>query len=92
MTPGLRLGIVNGMNARLKETSLRQHRGDAGRDDEGMKKIDADAFVDESIEETQSILNVLRGKTVGLVVAEERRIVIETTDGSRFYFSGMAVA
>ena len=74
------------MNASLKETSLRQHRGDAGSDHEGMKKIDSEAFADESI------LNVLRGKTVGLVLAEERRIVIETTDGSRFYFSGMAVA
>ena len=68
-----------------------QHGDNAGKA-EGLKKIDADAFVDESVEETQSILNALRGKTVGFVLAEKRRIVIETTDGSRFYFSGMAVA
>jgi len=57
-----------------------------------LRKIDADALADEAVEETQSILNALQGKTVGIVVAERRRIMIETTDGNRYYFSGMASA
>jgi len=70
---------------------LRLHREDFG-DDEDLRRVDADALADEALAETQSILNALQGKTVGIVVAEKRRIVIETTDGNRFYFSGMASA
>ena len=69
-----------------------QHRDEQGQGDERLRKVDADALADEAVEETQSILNALTGKTVGLVLAEKRHIVIETTDGNRFYFSGMASA
>ena len=69
-----------------------QYRDDFDDDDERLRKIDAEALADEAVEETQSILNALQGKTVGFVIAEKRRIVIETTDGNRFYFSGMASA
>ncbi len=69
-----------------------QYRDDFDEDDERLRKIDAEALADEAVEETQSILNALQGKTVGFVIAEKRRIVIETTDGNRFYFSGMASA
>jgi hypothetical protein len=71
---------------------LLQYRDDFDEDDERLRKIDAEALADEAVEETQSILNALQGKTVGFVIAEKRRIVIETTDGNRFYFSGMASA
>jgi hypothetical protein len=57
-----------------------------------MLQVDEDALADEALEETQSMLNALRGKTIGFVLAERRRIVIETTDGNRFYFSGLATA
>lgn len=67
-------------------------RDDFGGDEGRLRKIDAEALADESVEETQSILNALQGKTVGFVLAEKRRIVIETTDGNRFYFSGIASA
>lgn len=71
---------------------MRQYRDGSHEEGERLHKIDADALADEAVEETQSMLNALQGKTVGLVVAERRRIVIETTDGYRFYFSGMASA
>ncbi len=71
---------------------MRYDRDGSDDRDERMRSIDEDALADESVAETQSMLNALRGKTVGLVVAEKRRIVIETTDGNRFYFSGMATA
>ena len=71
---------------------MRQYREGSHGEDERLRKIDADALADEAVEETQSILNALQGKTVGIVVAERRRIMIETTDGNRYYFSGMASA
>jgi hypothetical protein len=75
-----------------RRKNLRYDRDGSDDRDERMRSIDEDALADESVAETQSMLNALRGKTVGLVVAEKRRIVIETTDGNRFYFSGMATA
>jgi hypothetical protein len=71
---------------------LLQHRGKLRATDERLRKIDAEALVAEAVEEMQSILSALQGKTVGHVSAEKRRIVIETTDGNRFYFRAMAGA
>jgi hypothetical protein len=50
---------------------LLQYRDDFDEDDERLRKIDAEALADEAVEETQSILNALQGKTVGFVIAAE---------------------
>ena len=55
-------------------------------------QVDATALQEESLEETQSMLDGLQGKTIGYVRAEKRRIVIETTEGNRFYFGGLLPA
>jgi hypothetical protein len=39
-------------------------------------------------EQTQSILDTLLGKTISEATIEDTRIVIETSDGNRYFFYG----
>ena len=64
------------------------HKRRAGR----LSRVDKAALQEESLVQVQSILEALRGKTVGCVRAEARRIVIETTEGNRFLFGAPLTA
>ena len=51
-------------------------------------EIDPDALREAEFEQTQSILDTLAGKTIKCAVLEDKRIVIETADGPRYFFFG----
>jgi hypothetical protein len=53
-----------------------------------LHEIDADALRDAEFQQIQMILDSLVGKTIKRALVEDRRIVLETTDGSRFFFYG----
>jgi hypothetical protein len=51
-------------------------------------EIDPDALREAEFAQTQSILDTLAGKTIKRALMEEKRIVIETADGYRYFFFG----
>jgi hypothetical protein len=53
-----------------------------------MEAIDPDALRDEEFAETQQMLDTLKGKTIKYATIEPKRIVIETSDGNRYFFYG----
>ena len=53
-----------------------------------LQDIDPEAFREAEFEQTQDILNTLKGKQVKSATMESSRIVIETTDGNRYFFFG----
>jgi hypothetical protein len=53
-----------------------------------LEEIDPDALREEEIAETQRMLNDLKGKTIKRATMEPKRIVVETTDGNRYFFYG----
>ena len=53
-----------------------------------LEAIDPDALREEEFAETQTMLDTLKGKTIKRATIEPKRIVIETTDGNRYYFYG----
>ena len=53
-----------------------------------LQDIDPEAFREAEFEQTQGILNTLSGKTIKAATMEEARIVIEKTDGNRYFFFG----
>jgi hypothetical protein len=55
---------------------------------DNLMEIDPDALREAEFEQTQSILDTLAGKTISRAVLEDRRIVIETNDGYRYFFFG----
>jgi hypothetical protein len=55
---------------------------------DNLMEIDPDALREAEFEQTQSILDTLKGKTIARAVLEDRRIVIETSDGYRYFFFG----
>lgn len=53
-----------------------------------LQDIDPEAFREAEFEQTQDILNTLRGKQIKSATMEDSRIVIETADGNRYFFFG----
>jgi hypothetical protein len=53
-----------------------------------LKEIDAEALRAAEFEQTQWVLDELAGKTIRRADLEETRIVIETSDGFRYFFYG----
>ncbi len=53
-----------------------------------LKEIDPDALRDAEFEQTRWVLDELAGKTIRQALLEETRIVIETSDGNRYFFYG----
>ncbi|MBD5633949.1 MAG: hypothetical protein IAI49_05665 [Candidatus Eremiobacteraeota bacterium] len=53
-----------------------------------LQDIDPEAFREAEFEQTQAILDTLRGKQIAKAIIEDARIVIETTDGNRYFFFG----
>jgi len=51
-------------------------------------EVDPDALREAEFEQTQSILDTLAGKTIRSASIEDTRIVVETTDGNRYFFYG----
>ncbi|MBC5811648.1 MAG: hypothetical protein GIW95_12465 [Candidatus Eremiobacteraeota bacterium] len=51
-------------------------------------EIGPDALRQAEFEQTQSILDRLAGKTIRSATVEEKRIVLETSDGDRYFFFG----
>lgn len=60
------------------------------KDIEGLdlQDIDADSLREGEFEQIRSVLVELSGKTIKLAALEDTRIVIETTDGNRYFFFG----
>ncbi len=55
---------------------------------ERLVDIDPEALREESAAQTQAFLDTLAGKTIRSAKIELTRIVIETTDGNRYFFYG----
>jgi hypothetical protein len=55
---------------------------------DNLMEIDPDALRAAEFEQTQWILDTLTGKTITRAIVEDRRIVIETADGNRYFFFG----
>ncbi|MDQ2909350.1 MAG: hypothetical protein M3R44_08390 [Candidatus Eremiobacteraeota bacterium] len=51
-------------------------------------EVDPDALRDAEFEQTQSILDTLVSKTIAAATIEDTRIVIETSEGNRYFFYG----
>jgi hypothetical protein len=54
--------------------------------------LDYDAIREAEFEEIQSILETMSGKTIRGATIEDKRIVIETSDGNRYFFYGFMSA
>jgi hypothetical protein len=72
-------------DTKLSQRALRLVQRDLDR----LLQVDSNALRDEAAEETQSILDTLAGKTIRAVTLEARRVVVETTDGNRYFFHGL---
>jgi len=66
--------------------SLDQLLKDLG--DLDLRDIDPDALREAEFEQTRWILDELAGKTIAKAELEDTRIVIETSDGNRYFFYG----
>lgn len=53
-----------------------------------LEEIDPDALREEEFAQTQWLLDQLKGKTIKRATVEPKRIVLETTDGNRYFFAG----
>jgi hypothetical protein len=53
-----------------------------------LKDIDPDALREAEFEQTQWVLDELVGKTIVKAAVEATRIVIETSEGNRYFFYG----
>ena len=53
-----------------------------------LMEIDADSLREAEFEQTQGILDTLAGKTIAKATMEDTRIVVETSDGNRYFFYG----
>jgi len=53
-----------------------------------LQEIDFDALREAENEQTRWILEDLSGKTIKKADIEDRRIVLETNDGNRYFFYG----
>ncbi len=57
-------------------------------EDLDLQEIDADSLREAEFEQTRWVLDKMTGKTITRAVVEETRIVIETSDGNRYFFFG----
>ncbi len=57
-------------------------------DTDSLQDVDPDALRAAEFEQTQSILDTLLGKTVTEATIDDTRIVVETSDGNRYFFYG----
>lgn len=53
-----------------------------------LQDIDPEAFREAEFEQMQGILNMLAGKTIKSATMEDARIVLETSEGNRYFFFG----
>ena len=53
-----------------------------------LEAIDPEKLREEEFAETQWLLDQLKGKTIKRATMEPKRIVLETTDGNRYFFYG----
>ncbi len=53
-----------------------------------LEAIGPDELRAEELAETQWLLDHLKGKTIKRATMEPKRIVLETTDGNRYFFYG----
>ena len=51
-----------------------------------LMEIDPEALREAEFEQTQAILDTLVGKTIKNATIEDTRIVVETSDGNRYFF------
>ena len=51
-------------------------------------EIDPDALREAEFVQAQAILDTLVGQTIASAAMEDRRIVVETTNGNRYFFYG----
>ena len=51
-------------------------------------EIDSDALREAEFEQVQGILDLMVGQTIAKATIEDRRIVVETATGDRFFFYG----
>jgi len=67
-----------------------QESSDPGTVDEllNLLEIDPDALREAEFVQAQAILDTMVGETVASATMEDRRIVIETTSGNRYFFFG----
>ncbi len=57
-------------------------------DTDSLQDVDPDALREAEFEQTQSILDTLVGKSIKAATIEDTRIVLETSDGNRYFFFG----
>lgn len=57
-------------------------------EDIDLQEIDADSLREAEFEQTRWVLDEMKGKTIAQALVEDTRIVIETTDGNRYFFFG----
>jgi len=55
---------------------------------ESLLEIDPDALREAEFAQAQAILDTMVGETIAAASMEDRRIVIETTSGNRYFFYG----
>jgi hypothetical protein len=53
-----------------------------------LEAVGDDALREEEFAETQRMLDDLKGKTIKRASVEAKRIVVETSDGNRYFFFG----
>ena len=51
-------------------------------------EVEPDALREAEFLQAQSILDTMIGKTIVAAAIEERRIVVETSDGNKYFFYG----
>ena len=51
-------------------------------------EIDPDALREAEFEQVQGILDLMVGQTIASATIEDRRIVVETSTGDRYFFYG----
>ncbi len=57
-------------------------------EDLDLQDIDPDSLREAEFEQTRWVLDELAGKTIRVASIEDTRIVIETSDGNRYFFFG----
>jgi len=53
-----------------------------------ISEVDFDALREAEFDQIRGILDMMNGKTIKAATMEDKRIVIETSDGNRYFFYG----
>jgi hypothetical protein len=59
---------------------------------EEIASVDFDALREAEFDQIQGILDMMNGKTIKAATIEDKRIVLETSDGNRYFFYGFMSA